>query len=109
MSEDTERQIGAGVVRRTVVNGMERVEGDEVEGCLFTDELCEIGEVSEIATTPVALALKRREEAVDAVEGLRVGRKIAAVWSEDPMDSSLSMECSYGESMVAVSCQIIED
>lgn len=45
MSKDTQGKIGAGVVGRAVVNGMEGVEGDEVELSLFAEEFGKVREV----------------------------------------------------------------
>ena len=109
VSEDTQGKIGAGVVGSAVVNGMEGVEGDEVELSLFAEEFGKVREVGQIAATPVTPAAQRRQEAIDAVEGTKGGREVTAVRGEDPADFGLACGGANGEVVVTGACKSSQD
>jgi hypothetical protein len=83
--EDTQREIGAGVVGGAVVDGVDRVEGDKVELRFGGELLCELNEIGEVAGAPIAVAAQGGEEAVDAVELLIGGGGGALGGGEDPV------------------------
>ncbi len=105
MSEDTQGKIRAGVVGSAVVNGVERVEGDEVELGMFAKQPGEVEKICKIATAPVALAAERGQEAVDAVEGTISRRKMTAVGGEDPADFCLTCGGTHVEGVVTGGCE----
>jgi hypothetical protein len=69
------------------VNGVQWIEGNEVDLAVGRDPVAEIAQVGQISGAPVAIAAKRRQKAVDAGGGILEGGEVALVWSEDPADS----------------------
>ncbi len=86
--EDAVRQVGAGVEWPPIVDGVERIEGDEIDAEGSGAPVDEVAQVTEVAASPVAFGTKAVES--NAESGTAALRLVRAVRGDDQADGAAS-------------------